>query len=206
MLHSTFNTALHHQVDVEILDKIPKKPTSPWLLFSKEEFRIAIANCNNASAPGPDKLSWSHLKIILKDNECLGIIICIANACIELGYWPSYFKRSMTIIIPKLNKTSYNSPKSFRPIVLLNTVGKLIKKVIGERLQFTMAANDFIHPSQLSSLKFKSTTDVDIALTHIIQTGWVKNLSTSTLTFDIAQFFPLLNHCLLTLVMEYFRH
>jgi len=65
-----------------------------------------------------------------------------------------------------------------------------------------MAANDFIHPSQLGSLKFKSTIDMGIALMHIIQTGWVKNLSTSTLTFDIAQFFPSLNHCLLTLIMK----
>ena len=74
----------------------------------------------------------------------------------------------MTIIIPKPNKTSYDLPKSFRPIVLLNTVGKLIEKVIGERLQFTTAANDFIHSSQLDGLKFKFMTDVGIALTHII--------------------------------------
>ena len=57
VLHSTFNTALYCQVDVEILDEIPEKPTSSQLLFSKEEFRITIANCNNASVPGPDKLS-----------------------------------------------------------------------------------------------------------------------------------------------------
>jgi len=56
VLHSTFNTALHRQVDVKILDEIPKKLTSPWPSFSKEEFRITIANCNNASAPRPDKL------------------------------------------------------------------------------------------------------------------------------------------------------
>jgi len=129
-----FNTALHCQVDIEILDEISEKPTSPWPLFSKKEFRIAIANCNNASAPEPDKLLWSHLKIILKDDECLGIIICIANTYIELGYSLSHFKRSMTVIIPKLNKKSYDSPKSFRPIVLLNTVSKIIKKVIGEKL------------------------------------------------------------------------
>ena len=28
VLHSTFNTALYCQVDVEILDEIPEKPTS----------------------------------------------------------------------------------------------------------------------------------------------------------------------------------
>jgi len=171
-------------------------------LFSKEEFRITIANCNNTSAPGPDKLSWSYLKIILKDDECLGIIIHIANVCIELGYWLLHFKRSTIVVIPKPNKKSYNSPKSFRPIVLLNTVGKLIEKVIGERLQFSMAANNFIYSSQLGGLKFKSTTDADIALTHIIRTDWVKNLLTSTLIFDIVQFFPSLNHHLFTLIMK----
>jgi len=72
------------------------------------------------------------------------------------------------VIIPKPNKKSYDSSKSFRPIVLLNTVGKLIEKVIRERLQFIMASNNFIHPSQLSGLKFKSTTDVSIILTYII--------------------------------------
>ena len=106
------------------------------------------------------------------------------------------------VIIPKSNKKSYDSPKSFRPIVLLNTMGKLIEKVIGERLQFNMAVNDFIHPSQLGGLKFKLTIDTDVALTHIIQTGWVKNLSTSTFAFNIAQFFPSLNHQLLSLIMK----
>jgi len=78
--------ALHHQVNVNILDEIADKPTLPWPAFSKEEFRQAIINCNNSSAPGPDKLSWSYLRIILKDNDCLNIIISITNACIELGY------------------------------------------------------------------------------------------------------------------------
>jgi len=57
MLHSIFNTALHHQVDIKILNEISEKPTSPWPSFSKEEFRIVMASCNNASAPRPDKLS-----------------------------------------------------------------------------------------------------------------------------------------------------
>jgi len=91
------------------------------------------------------------------------------------------------IVISKPNKKSYNSPKSFRPIVLLNIMGKLIKKVIGERLQFHSMSNDFIHLSQLGRLKFKLMIDADVTLTHTIQTGWVKNLTMSTLTFDITQ-------------------
>jgi len=86
--------------------------------------------------------------------------------------------------------------------VLLNTVGKLIEKVIRERLQFQPALNNFIHPSQLGSLKFKSITDAGVALTHIMYFGWVKNLLMSTLTFDIFQFFPFLNHQILTLILK----
>ena len=97
---------------------------------------------------------------------------------------------------------AYDHPKSFRPIVLLNTFGKLIEKVIAERLQFHVIRNDFIHPSQLGGLKFKSTIDARVALTHVIWSGWVKNKTTSTLAFNITQFFPILNHCLLTLILE----
>ena len=182
------------QVDLNILSEIDYKPTSQWYSFSKEEFKQAINKCNNSSVPGPDKLTWHHLKSIVNQDDCLVNIINITNLCFNLGHWPNYFKFSSTIIIPKPNKTSYDQPKVFRPIVLLNTLGKLIEKVITERLQFTVASNDFIHPSQLGGLKFKSTMDAGIALTHIIWLGWVKGKTTSTLAFDISQFFSSLNH------------
>jgi len=97
---------------------------------------------------------------------------------------------------------SYDNPKAFQPIVLLNTLGKLVKKVISKRLQFLIASNNFVHPSQLGELKFKSTSDTGIALTHIIRSGWSKGRSTSTLAFDISQFFSSLNHRLLVLILE----
>jgi len=40
---------------------------------------------------------------------------------------------------------------------------------------------NFIHQSQLGSLKFKATSDAGIMLTHFICMGWIRNLSTSTL-------------------------
>ena len=147
-------------------------------------------------------MSWRYWKSIIKNNECLSKIINIANACINLGHWPKYFKISTTVIIPKPNKTSYDNLKAFRPIVLLNTLGKLIEKVIAERIQFTVTSNNFIYPSQLSGLKFKSTSDAGIALMHIIWSGWSKGRSTSTLAFDISQFFPSINYWLLVLILE----
>jgi len=159
---------LYCQANVDVLDKIGSKATSLWKPFSKDKFRQAINKCNNLSALGSDKLTWRHFKTILEQDVCLTNIINIADTCINLEYWPNYFKYSLTVVIPKPNKLAYDQPKSFCSIVLLNTLGKLIKKIITERIQFLVAKNGFIHPSQLGGLKFKSITDAGVALTHIV--------------------------------------
>ena len=58
------------------------------------------------------------------------LILRLANACIDVGHWPTHFKDSLSVIIPKPNKPAYSTPKAFRPIVLLNTLGKLLEKLI----------------------------------------------------------------------------
>jgi len=80
-------------------------------------------------------------------------------------------------------------------------LGKLIKKVIGDRLQFQSISKNFIHSCQLGGLKQCFAMDAGIVLIHIIYMGWVESLSTSILVFDITQFFPSLNHCLLPLIL-----
>ena len=98
VLHASFNTALNCQVDINILSEIKHKVTSAWSPFSKEEFKQVIIKCNNSSLPGSDKLTWCHLKAILKQDDCLVNIINIADTCINLGYWLNYFKYSSTVL------------------------------------------------------------------------------------------------------------
>jgi len=57
--------------------------------------------------------------------------------------------------------------------------------MIGDHLQFYTISNNFIYQSQLGGLKQRSTIDASVVLTHIICSGWVKNLIISTLVFDI---------------------
>jgi len=139
---------------------------------------------------------------MIKNEECISKLINIANTCIDLGHWPSHFKTLTTVIIPKPNKALYNSTKSFRPIVLLNITRKLFEKMIVEQLQFVVISNNFIYLCQLDSLKHRSTTNTGVALTHFIQSDWVKNLYTSTVAFNITQFFPFLNHHLLSFILN----
>jgi len=49
---------------------------------------------------------------------------------------------------------------TFRPIVLLNTLGKLVENIIGERLQFQLIAKNFIYLNQLGGFKQHSILDI----------------------------------------------
>jgi len=65
------------------------------------------------------------------------------------------------IVIPKSNKTLYNSPKIFR-------LKKLIEKVIDIKLQYQSITSKFVYPNQLGKLKQQLITNVSVILTHLI--------------------------------------
>ena len=113
MLHSSFNSVISHEVDLHLLDEILDREPVNWTSFAREKLINTIEKCNNSLAPGPDQLTWGHVKKIVRSKKCITRLIDIANACIELGHWPYHFKTFMTVIIPKPNKTLYNTPKSF---------------------------------------------------------------------------------------------
>ncbi|CAA7270785.1 unnamed protein product [Cyclocybe aegerita] len=66
--------------------------------------------------------------------------------------------------------------------------------MIANRIQFDAVKHDIFHPNQLGGIHQRSTEDAGLILTHLVRAGWVKGLQTSTLAFDIAQFFPSINH------------
>jgi len=89
------------------------------------------------------------------------------------------------MIILKPGKFTYDTPKAFRLIVLLNTLGKLIKKMIARWLQFDTVKYGILYPNQLGGVAQWSTEDAGVFLTHLVQAGWTKSLKTSIITFDI---------------------
>jgi len=140
-LYSSYNSAENRPINASFLNKTPQADQILWPPFLKQEFKDAIAKCSPSLTPSPDHISWRHLKLLITNDRCLLKIVQIANTCIDLEFWPSHFKSSNTVVIPKPNKNNYNSPKSFLPIALLNTTGKLTEKAISNRLQFHLSAN-----------------------------------------------------------------
>ena len=58
----------------------------------------------------------------------------LANACWALGHFSARYKEARTIVLCKPGKPSYSNPGAWRPIALLNTIGKLIKLLMAKRL------------------------------------------------------------------------
>jgi hypothetical protein len=133
-LHSTYNMASGCECEMESLNEWPAFPEREWLDFISNEVCIALTVCAKSSAPGPDRITWSHLKLLLTDVETCVKVVDLANACFEHGHWPTFFKESLSVIIPKPGKLLYAAPKAFRPIVLLNTMGKLIEKCVSNHI------------------------------------------------------------------------
>jgi len=94
------------------------------------EMSEALKVCSNVSALGPGHITWRYLKSILADDICASGILFLANSCITLWHWPRHFKESVSVIIPKPSKLVYDTSKAFWLILLLNTLGKLIEKMI----------------------------------------------------------------------------
>ena len=69
-------------------------------------------------------------------------------------------------------------------------------------MQFHSISNNFIHSYQSRGLKQISILDAGIFLIHIIYSGQVKNIQTSTLAFDITQVFLSLNYYLLPCILD----
>ncbi|CAA7270784.1 unnamed protein product [Cyclocybe aegerita] len=113
-LHGTYNSAWGREYNASVLDELPDEPVREWADFSEHELLSALKGCSNSSAPGPDHVTWVHLKELLKDKHILALFIVLANACLRVGHWPCIFKESLSIIVPKPNKPSYAVPKAFR--------------------------------------------------------------------------------------------
>ncbi len=60
----------------------------------------------------------------------MGAIVHLFQACIEVDHHPAQFKEANTVILKKPAKKDYLEPKSYRPIALLDTLGKALETVV----------------------------------------------------------------------------
>ncbi|KAF8698521.1 hypothetical protein AX14_001126 [Amanita brunnescens Koide BX004] len=202
LMHRHFSSASTRTPPSDaFLDSLPQLPMREWPKISVQEISDMLKLTSNCSAPGPDFVTWHHLKQIFDMEGVAASIALLFNNICDLGVWPSWFKESVSVIIPKPKKTDYTVPKAYRPIALLNTMGKLLTKVLANRMQFDAAAYSLLHDGQCGGVRKHATIDAGVVLLDFINTSRERGWHTSVCAIDVAQFFPSLDHAAVTRVL-----
>ena len=97
-------------------------------LFSPRKLEVAFKSFKKGKAPGPDGIGTEVLQNL--DGVSLGRLALIYNVSLALGYVPERWRGAKAVLIPKVGKSDYSSPRSFRPISLTSFLLKGMERVI----------------------------------------------------------------------------
>jgi hypothetical protein len=100
--------------------------------ITPSEIKKAVRKAAPNKAPGTDNIPNCILHQTL--DILLLSLLRLFNACLQQGYCPTHFKETTTVALRKPGKDDYTQPKSYRPIALLNTLGKALEAVVASRL------------------------------------------------------------------------
>ena len=128
-------------------------------------------------------------------------LVHLINACFAFSYEPKTLKVDKTVVCPKSGKKDYSDPKNWRPIALLPTIGKLLEKVMANRLKDNYA--ELLAPTQHGSLG-KCTTKAVQCLLNPVYRGWAlsKRQESTLLSFDFQGAYNNVNHFKLLKALE----
>ena len=102
--------------------------------ITKQQIQTAIEKLAPNKAPGPDEISNKVLKECY--DKIQNHILVLAKASLKVRHFPTCFKKTITTVLRKPNKSNYTKPNAYRPIVLENTIGKVLESVIAELLSY----------------------------------------------------------------------
>ena len=190
------------EINEALLDHFfPPKPELPPLgrlhrhssavPLTKEEIAAALAKSSPSSAPGPNGVPYSVWKKVNTANPSL--LLDLLAPLVAFGYHPTSLKHANGVVLDKPGKPSYDTPASFRIIVLLKTVSKVLECILTIRLTSLARKAGLLHPNQCSSLPGRSTSDAVATLTHEVNTLQRPLLKVSTLFLDIKAGFDNVN-------------
>ena len=114
------------------------------LKIDKDDVKLAIKTLKDRT-PGPSKLRKKHFTH-LPDN-ILHNLAHIFECCLAAGYYPKKFKHAHIIFIHKAG-TDKDNPLNYRPISLLNTMGKIFGKIVDNKLKLFLETHKIIRESQ----------------------------------------------------------
>jgi len=131
------NSNIEH--DIHEFNDSPNQLDMPIKPFTPSDINKVIKyDLNAKKAPGYDLITGT----VLKELPRKGIVLLtiIFNAILRLEYFPTQWKVSQIVVIPKPGKPLYQV-SSYRPISLLPVISKVFEKLFLQRLQILIDEN-----------------------------------------------------------------
>ncbi|KAL7403374.1 hypothetical protein ABVT39_028188 [Epinephelus coioides] len=142
-------------------------------------------------APGEDGVDNRLIKE--SATEYLAQLADLFTICLHTGYFPKPWKSALVTMIPKPHKDPHLAA-NYRPISLLSTLGKLLERVLADRLQRHFDALGVLGVHQARFRRERSTTDNILRLAEDVQRGFNKKEVTIGVFFDIEKAFDKMWH------------
>ena len=130
--------------------------------ISTREFDSTL-NTFKHKAPGPSGITTLQLKNLPQNMK--QYLLYIFNNDISAGYFPDSLKHAHMIFIPKAG--SQHSVKNYRPISLLEIHGKLLGKILNNRLIHHLNTNNVMNSRQHG---FRTSRGTHTALATLYET------------------------------------
>ena len=151
--------------------------------LSAEEISADLTKCSPSSTLGPDTIPYSIWKSL--HRIALGILTSLLSLLLLFGHHPSSMKMANGVVLDKPGKPSYDSPSSFHMIVLLQTISKILERMVACRLSAIARYVGLLHRNQCGSLASLSSFDACTALADTVCTLQRVALKVSSLFLDI---------------------
>ena len=159
----------------------------PFLL---SEFSRALSSLPGTS-PGSDLVHNKHLQHLPMPYQRW--LLAIFNESFRSGDVPAAWKTALLLPLPKPGKPP-TSVSSYRPISLLSCVGKLLERLVANRLTFVLERNGALRPSQGGFRQKLSAVDQCARLEQSIRRALASRGVVVALFCDLSSAFDLVWH------------
>lgn len=150
--------------------------------FTITELKLSLEGLRNSS-PGEDGVPYIFLCKLGPIGQ--GYLLQLLNNFFISGIVPESWKRQIIIPIPKPNKNVHEA-NSYRPIALSSTVGKILERMVKNRLEWFIENKRILSKTQFGFRKGKSTMDSLGIFTSDIHLALSKNKNLFACFLDVA--------------------
>ena len=119
--------------------------------ITRNEIARAILKPSSKKAPGLDDIPSLVLQKTI--DVMLSIYEKLFNRCLKTGFCPQHFRDSITVALRKPGKGDYTTSKAWRPIALLNTIGRVMESVIATRIPYLAEEHKLLSDTHMGGRK-----------------------------------------------------